>query len=63
VVAARAASAAGGSALESRARALALTTGYAAEALLLAQTAEKSGKSDAVQRFADFVAHRLCLAI
>jgi alkylation response protein AidB-like acyl-CoA dehydrogenase len=63
VLAAQAASAAGGSILESRARALALTTGYAAEALLLAQTAEKSGKSDAVQRFADFVSHRLCLAV
>jgi alkylation response protein AidB-like acyl-CoA dehydrogenase len=49
--------------LEARARALALTTGYAVEAVLLAQTAEKTGKADAVQRFADFVDHRLALLI
>ena len=49
--------------LEARARALALTTGYAAEALLLAQTAEKTGKADAVQRFGDFVAWRLALPV
>jgi len=61
--AAAAAAASGPQGLEARARALALTTGYAAEALLLAQTAEKTGKADAVQRFADFVAWRLALPI
>lgn len=63
VAAARAAATAGGLTLEGRARALALTTGYASEALLLGQTAERSGRRDAVQRFGDFVAWRLALPI
>jgi len=63
VKAAQDAGAMGPQAMEERARRLALTTGYAVEALLLAQTAEKLGKSDAVQRFADFVDHRLTLMI
>jgi len=58
-----AAAAAGPQRLEASARALALTTGYAAEALLLAQTAKKTGKADAVQRFSDFVASRLALPV
>ena len=49
--------------MQERARRLALTTGYAVEALLLAQTAEKLGKADAVQRFSDFVDYRLSLMI
>ncbi len=53
----------GETALHRSARALALTTGYAVEAALLGRTAERSGKADAVQRFGDFVAHRLELAI
>jgi hypothetical protein len=58
-----AAAAAGPQRLEASARGLALTAGYAAEALLLAQTAQKTGKADAVQRFSDFVAWRLALPV
>ncbi|HEY1099816.1 MAG TPA: acyl-CoA dehydrogenase family protein, partial [Myxococcota bacterium] len=49
--------------MEERARRLALTAGYAVEALLLANTAEQLGKADAAQRFSDFVDYRLSLMI
>jgi len=61
--AAKAAAEAGPRVLEGKARALALTAGFAAEAMLLAQTATKTGKADAAQRFSDFVAARLDLPV
>ncbi len=61
--AAQAAASQGPQGLERQARALALTTGYAVEAALLARTAERSGKADAAVRFGDFVKHRLALPI
>jgi alkylation response protein AidB-like acyl-CoA dehydrogenase len=49
--------------MQEQARRLALTAGFCVEAALLASTAQKLGKDDAVGRFADFVEHRLSLLI
>ena len=63
IAAAEAAGTLGQLAMEERARRLALTTGYAVEAMLLGRTAAALGRRDAIQRFADFVDHRLTLMI